>query len=405
LGDIANPVLLSGGEKAASGVGTGTVFLLSSSSDLRSVPKGSVLVSRTSSPKWAQVIGRVRAVVTDVGSAAGHFASVAREWGVPALVNTGTATQSLRAGQTVTVDADHAIVFSGVADPLLTPPCDSGPRPSETPFRNRLRLMLDRISPLHLADPDSADFRPEKCESLHDLLRFIHEKAVREMFSLGGKSRGRVRGARKLVSDIPITLYMLDLGGGVRDAGEKKRIHLENVKNLPLRALWKGLRRPGIVWSSEMRHFDWGEFDRLSGGIISLESQALASFALISSDYLNINVRFGYHFVVIDTLCRPSPRENYISFRFGGGGAELEGRLLRAAFLGRVLEAQGFETTLQGDVIDATFRKGSPLELERKLETLGFLLGFTRLLDMRLKNMETVEGLAREFLEKTPSPV
>jgi len=400
LSDIPNPVLLSGGERAASGIGTGTVFMVSSPSDLKDVPKDSVLVSRTTSPKWAQVIGQVKAVVTDVGSVAGHFASVAREWRVPTLVNTGVATQVIRAGETVTVDADHGIVFAGAVESLSNPACDPNTRPAENPFRRRLRLMLDSISPLHLTDPDSPDFVPEKCETLHDLLRFIHEKAVREMFSLGGKGKGRLRGAGKLVSDIPITLYMLDLGGGVRGRRGKKGIPLENVKNLPLRALWKGLSRPDIVWSSEIRHFDWEEFDRLSGGILSLDSQALASFALLSADYLNINVRFGYHFVVIDTLCRPSPRENYISFRFGGGGADLDGRLRRTAFLGRVLEAQGFETRLQGDTIDATFHKGSPPELEAKLEVLGFLLGFTRLMDMRLNTMEKVDTLVREFLEK-----
>ena len=403
LSDIRNPVLLSGGERASSGVGAGTVFMVSSPSDLKDVPKDSVLVSRTTSPKWTQVIGRAKAVVTDVGSAAGHFASVAREWGVPALVNAGTATQALRAGETVTVDADHGIVFGGVVEPLLNLPSDLKKHLSENPFRTRLRRMLDHISPLHLSDPDSPDFVPEKCETLHDLLRFIHEKAVREMFSLGGKGKGRARGAKKLVSDIPITLYMLDLGGGVRDSGEKRQISLEAVENIPLCALWRGLSRPDIVWSSAIRHFDWEEFDRLSSGIIRLDSEALASFALVSTDYLNINVRFGYHFVVIDTLCRPSPRENYISFRFGGGGANLEGRLLRTAFLGRVLEAQGFETNLQGDTIDATFRKGSPDELEGRLEVLGFLLGFTRLLDMRLKNMETVDALVREFLERAQS--
>jgi pyruvate,water dikinase len=400
LSDISNPVVLSGGETAASGTGTGPVFIVSSPADLKNVPEGSVLVSRTTSPKWTRVVGRVKAIVTDVGSVAGHFASIARERAVPALVNTAVATQVLRAGETVTVDADRGIVFSGVVETLLNPPCDLKAEPIETPFRLRLRRMLDRISPLHLTDPDSPGFVPEKCETLHDLLRFIHEKAVREMFSLGGKGKGRVRGARKLVSDVPITLYMLDLGGGVQERGEKKGIHLENVKNLPLRALWKGLSRPDIVWSAEIRHFDWEEFDRLSAGILSLDSQALASFALLSADYLNINVRFGYHFVVIDTLCRPSPRENYISFRFGGGGAEVQGRLLRAAFLGRVLEALGFDTTLQGDRIDATFHKGSPAELEGRLEVLGFLLGFTRLLDIRLKDMETVDALMREFMEK-----
>jgi pyruvate,water dikinase len=335
---------------------------------------------------------------------AGHISSVAREWGVPALVNTGAATKILQAGETVTVDADRGIVFQGSVETLGMPPCDSAARPSDSPFRKRLRRLLDRISPLHLTDPESPDFAPEQCESVHDLLRFIHEKAVREMFSLGGKGRGRVRGARKLVSDIPITLYLLDLGGGVRDKGEAKGILLEEVKNTPLRALWRGLSRPEVIWSSEIRHFDWEEFDRLSAGIIRLDSQALASFALVSADYLNINVRFGYHFVVIDTLCRLSPRENYISFRFGGGGADLQGKLLRTAFLARILEAQGFETALQGDTIDATFYKAPPMELEAKLEALGFLLGFTRLLDMRLKSMETVDTLAREFLENIRSP-
>lgn len=403
LSDISNPVLLSGGERAASGIGTGTVFILSSPSDLKDVPKDSVLVSRTTSPRWTQVIDRVNAVVTDVGSVAGHFASVAREWGVPTLVNTGVASQVLKTGESVTVDADRGIVFRGVVEALLNLPCDPKTHLPENPFRRRLRQILDHISPLHLTDPASPGFVPEKCETLHDLLRFIHEKAVREMFSLGGKGKGRVRGARKLVSEVPITLYMLDLGGGVGDAGESKGIRLESVKNIPLRALWKGLSHPDIAWSSEIRHFDWEEFDRLSSGIIRLDSQALASFALLSADYLNINVRFGYHFVVIDTLCRPTPRENYISFRFGGGGADLEGRLLRTTFLGRVLGAQGFDTNLQGDTIDATFHKGSPAELEGKLEVLGFLLGFTRMMDMKLKNMETVNTLVREFLVRAPS--
>ncbi len=403
LSHIPNPVLLSGGERAASGIGTGTVFILSSPSDLKDVPKDSVLVSRTTSPRWTQVIDRVNAVVTDVGSVAGHFASVAREWGVPTLGNTCVASQVLETGESVTVDADRGIVFRGVVEALLNLPCDLKTHLPENPFRRRLRQMLDHISPLHLTDPASPGFVPEKCETLHDLLRFIHEKAVREMFSLGGKGKGRVRGARKLVSEVPITLYVLDLGGGVRDAGESKGIRLESVKNIPLRALWKGLSHPDIAWSSEIRHFDWEEFDRLSSGIIRLDSQALASFALLSADYLNINVRFGYHFVVIDTLCRPTPRENYISFRFGGGGADLEGRLLRTTFLGRVLEVQGFDTNLQGDTIDATFQKGSPAELEGKLEVLGFLLGFTRLMDMRLKSMQTVDTFAREFLERAPS--
>jgi hypothetical protein len=38
-----------------------------------------------------------------------------------------------------------------------------------------------------------------------------------------------------------------------------------------------------------------------------------------------------------------------------------------------------------------------------KLEVLGFLLGFTRLMDMKLKSMQTVDTLVKEFLERAPS--
>jgi hypothetical protein len=99
----------------------------------------------------------------------------------------------------------------------------------------------------------------------------------------------------------------------------------------------------------------------LSGGEKAASGIGTGTVFILSADYLNINVRFGYHFVVMDTLCRLSPRENYISFRFGGGGADLEGRLLRASFLGRGLDAQGFETTLcKGTPLTRPFTRALP---------------------------------------------
>ena len=61
--------------------------------------------------QYIQVMDKLRAVITDTGSIAGHFSSVAREFGVPALLNTNVATSSLTTGQDVTVHADGKIVF------------------------------------------------------------------------------------------------------------------------------------------------------------------------------------------------------------------------------------------------------------------------------------------------------
>jgi pyruvate, water dikinase len=403
LSGVSNPVLLSGGDRAVSGIGRGKVFVVSSHEDLQDIPRGSILVAHSTPPKYAQVMDRLSAVVTDLGAVAGHFASVAREWGVPTLVNTRKATRTLKPGDTVTVVADSAKVFAGSVEGLSETPCEKNSLPADSPVMTRLSLVLDHCSPLNLLDPQDAGFAPEQCKTLHDIVRFVHEKAVQEMFSLGSEGMRRARGARKLISEIPVTLYVLDLEKrrpkGLARRGE---LPLEKVENHGLLALWKGLGHPEILWSSDVRHFDWEEFDRLSAGIISLDSQMLASFAVISRDYLNIHIRFGYHFVVIDSLFGPHPELNYILLRFKGGGAVPERRRLRVRFLSQVLAEHGFETDSQGDGIDVRRRSISLPEIEKKLEMLGFLLGFTRLMDQKLEDTDSVEAQADEFLKKFP---
>jgi pyruvate,water dikinase len=398
---ISLPVLLAAGEKASSGIGTGTVVQVTTLSDLGAVPEGAVLVAPTTSPRFTQIIGRLRAVVTDVGSVAGHFASVAREWGIPLLVNTQTATQVLRNGEVVTVDAGEGRVYAGSVAEGLQPVCLIGGAHRETPFKKRLREILKHISPLNLTDPKARSFSPEGCQTLHDFLRFIHEKAVEEMFSTGAGRHGRARGARKLATDIPIAVYVLDLGEGLRpeDTRSRKNVTLEDILNRPFKALWKGLSHPGIRWSSNLRHLDWEEFDRVSSGIFSLKSPFLSSFALIGRYYLNVNIRFGYHFVVLDAYCGPNERENYITLHFEGGGGDYLGRTLRVLFLSRVLQHYGFEVHPEGDMIAARMKKPSPEVSEGLLELAGQLLGFTRLVDMRLKSKKDVDELMEEFLQ------
>jgi len=402
LSGVSNPVLLSGGDRAVSGIGRGKVFVVSSHEDLQDVPRDSVLVAHSTPPKYAQVMDRLSAVVTDLGAVAGHFASVAREWGVPTLVNTRKATRTLKPGDTVTVVADKAKVFAGKVEGLSEASCERNSLPAHSPVMKRLSLILEHCSPLNLLDPRDAGFVPEQCRTLHDIVRYVHEKAVQEMFSLGEKGIRGARGARKLVSEIPVTLYVLDLEKPRPSSRED--LPLEKVENAGLRALWKGLGDPQILWSSDVLHFDWQEFDRLSAGIISLDSQMLASFAVISKDYLNIHIRFGYHFVVIDSLFGPSPELNYILLRFKGGGAVPVRRHLRVRFLSHVLAEHGFETDSQGDGIDVRLRSISLSEMEKKFEMLGFLLGFTRLMDQKLEDMESVDAFVTQFLTRFPPP-
>jgi pyruvate,water dikinase len=59
---------------------------------------------------WSVLFAKVSALVTDTGGILSHPAIIAREYGIPAVVATGNATQLIRDGQQVLVDGDAGIV-------------------------------------------------------------------------------------------------------------------------------------------------------------------------------------------------------------------------------------------------------------------------------------------------------
>jgi len=63
-----------------------------------------ILVAPTTSPSWAPAFVKIRACVTDVGGVMSHAAIVCREYGVPAIVGTGSATKIVHTGQMIRVN-------------------------------------------------------------------------------------------------------------------------------------------------------------------------------------------------------------------------------------------------------------------------------------------------------------
>jgi pyruvate,water dikinase len=399
---VDNPVLLSGGIRACGGIAIGAVYNAEQENGLQAIPEGAVLVTRSSAPEYAAAMGRIGALVTDRGSAAGHLATVARELQIPALVNTGSATNVLATGRIVTVDADSGKVYEGSVQAREEPGkhCGRTSRIAVSPLTGKLQETLKYIVPLSLTDPQADNFKPEGCKTFHDIIRFSHEKAVEEMFSLGERGSRSARGAKRLRSRIPIVTYLLDLGGGI-DAGcsDKKDVHPEAIRSAPFRALWKGLNHPGIHWDADVIHFDWKEFDRLSHGIVQPDSALLGSYAVLSSDYLNFHIHFGYHFVVVDTLCTVRPEDNYLILRFAGGGGRTTSRFLRIRFLEEILFHFGFKVEKRGDLIDAHMGRHDAEKIENTLEMVGILLGSSRVLDMALENSSQVYEMVERFLQ------
>ncbi len=90
------------GQAVSPGTARGVVRILSHPDD--DFEAGEVLVANVTDTGWTPFFGCAAAIVTNVGGPMSHAAIVAREFGIPAVVNTKTATQQLKDGQFVEVD-------------------------------------------------------------------------------------------------------------------------------------------------------------------------------------------------------------------------------------------------------------------------------------------------------------
>jgi len=393
--DMAN-LLFSDLHCASAGISCGPVFPAPTGRAFRAIPAGSVVLTGTLRPALSQFTDRIAGVIAQSGSRASHFASVARERGIPVLVGEGV---ELDAGRVVTVDAASGRIFSGCVSSIL-----QGSRhiPNKDFPRHKYADLADRTTHLSLTDPESETFTPGHCCSLHDIVRFCHEKSVQEMFHMPG-TRGRGMGkARKLVTDLPLSLYILDLEGGL-DGRAGSTIGPEEITSLPMRACWRGLSDPRIHWDSSEHNINWEDFDRMSGGIFSLGSRLLASYAIVSSEYMHLSIRFGYHFSVVDALCGKNAGSNYVKFRFNGGGALEEQILFRLQFIDQVLSFWAFETSYRSRVLEAAFCRGSLVATETALVRLGMVLAVTRRMDVRLTSEKQARDEAEKFIRLAES--
>ena len=98
------------GVAASPGRVTAPARVLVGPEDFDQMRAGDVLVAAITTPAWTPLFARAAAVVTDVGGPLSHGSIVAREYGIPAVLGTGSATKRIRSGQVVTVDGSTGVV-------------------------------------------------------------------------------------------------------------------------------------------------------------------------------------------------------------------------------------------------------------------------------------------------------
>jgi rifampicin phosphotransferase len=101
---------------------TARARVLGGPADFGAFQPGEVLVAAITTPAWTSLFPRAAAVVTDIGGPLSHSSIVAREYGIPAVLGTGSATRRIRTGDLVTVDGDAGRVELAPASETTGPP-------------------------------------------------------------------------------------------------------------------------------------------------------------------------------------------------------------------------------------------------------------------------------------------
>ncbi len=395
-------VILDNGNIVCPGVGTGKAFILKDEKNVAQVPLEAVLVTSRPSPALVSVMDRVNAIVTDTGGIAGHMATMAREFNIPTITDTKNATSTISDGEIITVDADSAYIYRGAVQNLIKAKTDKLAVMKDTPVYEILKKVGRYIIPLNMTDPMSKKFEPDFCKTIHDVTRYCHEKAISSMFTIGDEVNDNAP-IIKVGIPLPIDLYVLDIGNGIKGELRRGIMKMENIASVPFYAFMKGFTHGDIRWWEPRRIDLKGFFSVLSSSATRVKDHEKPigerSYAIISKDYFNFNSRVGYHFSTIDAYCDDRKDNNYITFYFQGGASEDARRFRRAKFITDVLTALHFSTDTKGDRVMAYLRKYDKEIVENKLDMLGRLTLCSLHLDMLMTSDSSVEWFVRAFLE------
>ncbi len=97
----------------AAGRAAGKARLIRHPCENSRLQSGDVQVAPFTYPGWTPLFLRAKALVMEVGGYLSHGAIVAREYGIPSVVNVPGVMKTLHDGEPLTVDGDEGKVYRG----------------------------------------------------------------------------------------------------------------------------------------------------------------------------------------------------------------------------------------------------------------------------------------------------
>jgi pyruvate,water dikinase len=395
--------VLEGGRIASPGAASGRAFIIEREADILSFPDGAILVTRQALPRWAMVLSRAAGVIAERGGVAGHLANVAREFGIPALFGLAAATTHLSSGDLITLDASGRAVHPGRIEALLQQASRAHFLMKNSPVFKSLNEVSRLITPLNLIDPYSSEFTPQNCQTLHDITRFAHEKAVNAMFTFGENKKFSKWVSKQLYVNGPMQWWIINLDDGLNKVVAGKYVRLEDIASMPMLAFWEGFT--SIPWAGppaiDGKGFMSVMFQSTRNPLLARGLRTARkdnNYFMITRNYCHLNSKLGYHFSTLEAFMSEKLDENYVKFQFRGGAADGQRRIRRILLIADLLEHFGFRVNTREDNLAAQVNGYDLAFTRQRLRLLGYLSLHTRQLDMIMGNETVVTRYKNKFI-------
>ncbi|GAB5053405.1 phosphoenolpyruvate synthase [Pediococcus ethanolidurans] len=148
------------GLPASPGLASGVVRVIDDPSAIDKFKKGEVLVTFMTSPDWVPAMKKAAAIITNNGGMTCHAAIVSREMQIPCIVGTeskgATATDMLKTGDVVTVDAKNGVVYQGKVESMLKKTNQAAPVAGQVVAAETFAPTATGVM-MNLGDPELAD--------------------------------------------------------------------------------------------------------------------------------------------------------------------------------------------------------------------------------------------------------
>lgn len=230
-----NPIMVNGstpiiserkiivqGLPASPGKASGVARVVNNPELIDTFKDGEILITEMTAPDWVPAMKKAKAIITNLGGMTCHASIVSRELGIPCIVGTKSrgigATEAIKDGMTITVDASNGVVYQGTIEDLVA----AAEKPAESLTTAEIIPVTGTKIYMNLGDPDLADkYGSLPCDGI-GLMReefiwttYIHEHPL-YLMETGRPERvvdGLAEGIRKVcqaLSPRPVVLRFSD---------------------------------------------------------------------------------------------------------------------------------------------------------------------------------------------------